>query len=158
METGLNIRKAETLEDYQLAKTLFQEYADSLYYTLDTKGFQEEVASLPGNYAPPGGFILLAFLGEEPAGCVALERLEKNICEMKRMYVRPGYRKKGVGRSLAERSLEEARKMGYKKMWLDMVESMKNALGLYQSLGFVKIKPFRNVKLAGAVFLELDLE
>ncbi len=154
----LKIKKAEEEKDFEQAKTLFKEYADSLSYTLDIQGFQKEVENLPGEYAPPDGFILLAFVEDQLAGCVALKKLNEETCEMLRMFVRPDFRQKGVGRAMAEKTIEEARKIGYKKMWLDMVESMKNALGLYQSLGFSKIKPFREISRGNAVFMELNLE
>lgn len=157
-DLDLRIKKAEEEKEYEEARTLFKEYAESLSYTLDIHGFQKEMENLPGEYAPPEGFILLAYIEDQLAGCVALKKLNEETCEMLRMFVRPKFRQRGVGRAMAERTIEEARKIGYKKMWLDMVESMKNALGLYQSMGFAKIKPFREVSRGNAVFMELNLE
>lgn len=158
MNLNFNIIKAEKKEHYETVKKLFNEYADSLVYPPDTQEFQNEINNLPGEYAPPEGFILLAFVGEKAVGCVALAKLDEETCEMKRMYVRVPYRQKGAGRALAEKTIEEARIIGYKKMWLDMMDSMRYALGLYESMGFVKIKPFRDVTLSGEVFMELNLE
>ncbi|PKM79338.1 MAG: GNAT family N-acetyltransferase [Firmicutes bacterium HGW-Firmicutes-13] len=158
MNLDLKIIKAEQKEHYELVRNLFKEYAEDLAYTLDIQGFQKEIETLPGEYAAPKGFILLAFVEKKAIGCVALTKLDEEICEMKRMYVRPEFRQKGVGRALAEKTIEGARAIGYKKMWLDMLDSMKYALGLYESMGFVKIKPFRDVSLGGAVFMELNLE
>lgn len=158
IDPELKMEKAEGDKDYEKAKTLFKEYAESLSYTLDIHGFQKEIENLPGEYAPPDGFILLAYIKDDLAGCVALKRLKEDTCEMLRMFVRPDFRQRGIGRAMAEKTIDEARKIGYKKMWLDMVESMKHALGLYQSMGFVKIKPFREKSRGNAVFLELDLE
>jgi putative acetyltransferase len=141
----------------EAARELFREYAAWLGVDLDFQGFPEEVDSLPGNYAPPLGRLLLAWEGDEAAGCVALRPLEPGICEMKRLYVRPAYRHSGLGHRLAERIVQEARDAGYGKMRLDTLVTMARARAIYQSLGFRPISPYRPNPIEGAVFLELTL-
>jgi putative acetyltransferase len=140
-----------------VARELLQEYAASLGFNLEFQGFSEELATLPGSYAPPLGRLLLAWVGEEAAGCVALRPIEPGICEMKRLYVRPAFRGAGLGRRLAERVVREARDAGYGKMRLDTLPAMAGARALYQALGFRPIPPYRPNPIDGAVFLELTL-
>jgi GNAT superfamily N-acetyltransferase len=151
-----NIRylKAEKDEHLEAVKELFLEYARSLEFSLGFQDFEEEIAAMPGHYAPPDGCILLAFYRDKPAGCVAVRKLDKGICEMKRLYVRPEYRGKGMGKTLSERIIEEARKLGYNKMRLDTLESMKEANSIYRKLGFHDIQPYRYNPFEQAVFLE----
>jgi len=121
------------------------------------QGFEHEVAGLPGAYAPPRGRLLLALDGAVPAGCVALRPLAAATCEMKRLYVRPAARGRRVGRLLAETVLREARGIGYARMRLDTMPSMKEAIALYRSLGFLEIAPYCENPVAGALFMELSL-
>ncbi len=148
---------ARTKEDFSRAKALFEEYASSLQFDLGFQNFEEELVGLPGEYAPPQGRLLLAWVRDQVAGCVALRRIDHGICEMKRLYVRPSFRRLGVGRVLALAIIQEARKIGYSGMRLDTVPSMKDAQVLYESLGFQKIPPYCHNPVPGAVFLELNL-
>ena len=138
------------------ARQLFKEYEASLGIELTFQGFQQEVADLPGAYAPPAGRLFLA-TGAEPAGCVALRPLEGGICEMKRLYVRPTARGARLGRRLAETVIREARAIGYAHMRLDTLPSMKEAFALYQTLGFREIAPYYATPIVGTRFMELGL-
>jgi ribosomal protein S18 acetylase RimI-like enzyme len=153
----LEIYKASTDKDIETAKILFVEYADSLGFDLAFQDFDKELANLPGQYCPPRGCLLLAEYKNQPAGCVALRPLSDEICEMKRLYVRPQFRDLGIGRALADTIIEKARKIGYTLMRLDTVPTMKTARALYQSLGFKQINPYRYNPIEGAGFMELKL-
>jgi GNAT superfamily N-acetyltransferase len=139
-------------------RTLFQEYAGSLGFDLCFQNFERELAELPGPYAPPSGCLLLAMVEDEPAGCVALKRLSDDVCEMKRLYVSSRHRGTGLGRTLAEQILHEARRLGYQAIRLDTVTSvMGSAVSLYRSLGFRDIAAYCFNPVPGALFLELRL-
>ena len=154
---GLTLTHALTPEDLQNVRLLFEEYAASLGFDLGFQGFAEELAGLPGGYAPPRGRLLLAFVDGRLAGCVALRELEDGACEMKRLYVRPGFRDLRIGRVLAETVIAEAREIGYARMRLDTVPSMGRAQALYRSLGFREIPAYRYNPVPGTEYLELDL-
>lgn len=153
----LKINEVKTTEHGEIARTLFREYADSLGFDLYFQNFEQELAELPGHYAPPGGRLYLAFDGKRPAGCIALRKLSDDDCEMKRFYVCPLFRGKGVGKRLATLLINEAREIGYKRMLLDTVPSMKRAMVLYSALGFKPIPPYRQNPVPGASFMELPL-
>jgi putative acetyltransferase len=138
-------------------RALFEEYAASLNFDLCFQGFNEELANLPGNYAPPEGRLLLALHSVEPAGCVALQKLEEGTCEMKRLYVKPRFRGLGIGITLAETIISEAREIGYKRMCLDTVVSMREAQLIYQSMGFKDVEPYRYNPICDTRFMELTL-
>jgi putative acetyltransferase len=154
----LTIAEAGQAGDIATARRLFEEYAASLGVDLCFQGFEEELATLPGSYAPPDGRLLLARHGNEIAGCVALRRLEQEVCEMKRLYVRPAFRARGVGRMLVEAVIREARITGYRRMRLDTLPTMGSALALYRQLGFGEIPPYRSNPVEGTLFLELQLD
>lgn len=139
------------------ARRLFEEYATSLGIGVCLQGFDQELATLPGRYAPPEGRLLLAVKADEAAGCVALRALEPGVCEMKRLFVRPAYRGLGVGGLLVDQVIREAKSVGYDRILLDTLPSMTSALALYRRLGFREIAPYRNSPLPGAVYLELEL-
>ena len=140
------------------AKELFLEYAGSLGFSLCFQSFDEELKNLPGAYRPPDGRLLLARYAGQPAGCVALRKLEDNICEMKRLYVRPGYRGKRLGKLLVDGVIAEARAIGYQRMRLDTIaSSMKDAIELYRRTGFHEIPPYRPNPIEGALYMELLL-
>jgi len=146
--------------DAEIAQTrdLFLEYAESLGFSLCFQNFDQELAGLPGDYASPHGRLLLAEYDGQLAGCVALHKLEPEICEMKRLYLRTRFRGKGLGRALAETIIAEARAIGYRRMRLDTVEPvMKDAVVMYRRLGFNEIPPYRANPIEGAVYMELQL-
>jgi ribosomal protein S18 acetylase RimI-like enzyme len=153
----VEIRPASSPDDLARARELFREYAASLPFDLSFQDFERELASLPGNYAPPAGALLLASEGGEAAGCVALRPLAPGICEMKRLYVRPGHRGSGLGRRLVDAILREGRALGYARMRLDTVPGMDAAIALYRARGFREIEPYRPNPIPGALFLEADL-
>jgi putative acetyltransferase len=155
---GFDVRQAESAEQIASIRELFQEYAQSLGFSLCFQNFDKELAGLPGDYAPPEGRLLLATHEGAPAGCVALHKLDHEICEMKRLYVRPQFCGKGLGRSLAERIIAEGQRAGYKQLRLDTVEpKMQAAVAMYRQLGFREIAPYRENPIAGALYMELKI-
>jgi putative acetyltransferase len=155
---GLIIRDAGTAADLELVRTLFLEYAQALGFSLCFQNFDQELAGLPGKYARPDGRLLLAAHDGRAAGCVGLRPLEDRICEMKRLYVRPAFRGKSIGRLLAERVISVARGIGYTRMRLDTVAgTMADAVALYRRFGFVEIPPYCANPVAGALYMELSL-
>ena len=157
-ESALKIVQAETAELVAAVRELFLEYAQSLNFSLCFQSFEQELAGLPGDYAPPSGRLLLAEFNDRRAGCVALHRLGDGICEMKRLYVRPEFRGHKIGRRLAEAVITEARAAGYERMRLDTVAPlMREAVQLYRELGFCEIPPYRPNPIQGALYMELAL-
>jgi len=152
----------------ELVRELFVEYARSLGFSLCFQGFDQELAALPGEYAPPTGRLLLASVepeGSGPvpaletvAGCVALRWLGEGTCEMKRLYVRPAFRGRGIGRDLAAAAIAAAREMGYRRMRLDTIPAqMAAAVALYRELGFRDIPAYYENPIPGALCMELEL-
>jgi putative acetyltransferase len=154
----LTLKQAESPAQIAQARELFLEYAESLGFSLCFQSFDQELSGLPGDYAPPDGRLLVAEYRGQLAGCVALHRLESEVCEMKRLYLRPQLRGRGVGRALAETAIAEARAIGYRKMRLDTVAPvMPTAVAMYRRLGFVEIEPYCLNPIAGALYMELAL-
>ncbi len=153
----IEIIQASSPELIGQARSLFQEYADYLGIDLCFQDFQEELAGLPGGYAPPDGRLFLALDDGELAGCIALHAHTPGVAEMKRLYVKPGHRGKHVGRLLAQRAIDDARKIGYTSMKLDTLKTLEEAYTLYQSLGFKECAPYRYNPIEGVVYMELNL-
>jgi putative acetyltransferase len=150
--------QAETPTQIAQARELFLEYAQSLGFSLCFQNFDQELANLPGDYAPPHGRLLLAEYQSQLAGCVALHQLSTDTCEMKRLYLRSQFRGRRLGRVLADRIIAEARHIGYQRMRLDTVEPvMKDAVAMYRKIGFREIEPYCTNPLPGALYMELDL-
>ena len=154
----IKVVPADSGESLTLVRELFAEYADYLGIDLSFQDFDWELEGLPGDYAPPQGRLFLAFWGEEVAGMVALRSFGEGICEMKRLYVRPRFRGRGIGRTLAEAVIEEGRKIGYQRMRLDTLPTMDVATALYLSLGFREVPPYRHNPIARVRFFELGLK
>jgi putative acetyltransferase len=154
----LQTSQAESPNQIAVVRELFLEYAQSLGFSLCFQNFDQELANLPGDYAPPEGCLLLAMQDGQPAGCVALHKLDDEYCEMKRLYVRPQFRGHGLGLTLAERVIADARQIGYKYLRLDTVEPvMQAAVAMYRRLGFREIAPYRPNPIEGALYMELQL-
>jgi putative acetyltransferase len=155
---AFDFQRAESTDQIAAIRELFLEYAQSLGFNLCFQSFDQELAGLPGDYDPPDGMLVLATNNGQPAGCVALHKLAPEICEMKRLYVRPQFRGKGLGRELAAKIIAESRQLGYKKLRLDTVEPfMKTAVAMYRTLGFREIPPYRQNPIEGALYMELQL-
>ena len=153
-----SLTQAETREDIATARGLFEEYQAGLGISLCFQNFDHELATLPGDYAPPSGRLLIARDGDEVAGCIALRKITDEICEMKRLYLRPEYRGKGLGRVLVDAILSEAREIGYRRMRLDTLPGrMDQAISLYRSIGFKEVAPYYNNPAPETLYMELTL-
>ena len=150
-----------TPEELNALRQIFREYANSLHVDLRFQSFEAELTELPGEYAPPRGALLMALVDEELAGCCALRPVDgvdyANASEMKRLYIRPAFRGCGIGRQLAEATLDCARKAGYGHVLLDTLNEMETARALYQELGFHEIPPYYHNPIEGAHYLKIDL-
>ena len=154
----LNIIQADTAEQIEAVRLLFREYEAWHGFDLCFQDYETELAELPGKYAQPHGRLLLAYSDESLAGCVAMRKLEDGICEMKRLFVRSGFRGERIGVKLIEKLIADALEIGYKKMRLDTFPSiMAKAVKLYESHGFVPIAPYYENPHDGVLFMELDL-
>ncbi len=157
----IELRGASTADDLASAAMLFREYAASLAVDLCFQDFDAELAGLPGEYTPPAGQLLLAYVDGRLAGCGAIRILADadyaNACEMKRVFVRPAFRGCGLGRALAQRLLDEGRRAGYSAMLLDTLDDMEAARELYSSLGYEEIPPYYFNPIPGAHYLKADL-
>jgi putative acetyltransferase len=153
----MKICQAVAPQQITLCRALFEEYAAWLGINLSFQNFSAELASLPGIYAPSGGRLLHALEGNTALGCVALRPLEADVCEMKRLFVRPEFRGQSLGRQLAENIDKEAHAIGYAKIRLDTLPSMQAAIRLYEALGFVRCGAYYETPLADTIFMELQL-
>ena len=151
-----------TAAQLQSVRDIFSEYASTLSVDLDFQDFSHELATLPGDYAPPRGALLLALVDGAVAGCCALRPMDSsdypNASEMKRLYVRKAFRGFGLGRQLAEAILDEARRAGYSCVLLDTLDDMEAARALYEELGFEEIPPYYHNPHAGAHYLKVELD
>jgi putative acetyltransferase len=153
----MNIAPANTPAEIEEVRQLFREYAAELDVDLCFQGFEEELAGLPGKYAPPKGSLLIASAEDQIAGCVAIRPLVEGECEMKRLFVRPSARNSGVGRKLACKIISVARELGYIAMRLDTLDRLTEAMRLYEDLGFRRTGPYYENPLPGVVYWELRL-
>lgn len=154
----ITIRTAVSPDDIETIRALFTEYQQWLNVSLCFQGFDKELATLPGKYAPPSGRLYLALSDGEVCGCIALRPMEEaGVCEMKRLYVREPFRGQGIGRMLTERVVTDAREIGYTAMRLDTLKQMESARGLYRQLGFTDIPPYYRNPIDDVVYLELSL-
>ncbi len=151
------IAEAKTKSQISSAEKLIREYAASLGIDLSFENFEQEMADFPRAYTRPGGRLLIAIEGGHAVGVVGVRRLSAKMCEMKRMYVRPGSRGRGIGRLLARRAIKAAQDAGYNRMRLDTLSRLKEAVSLYRSLGFEKIEPYRFNPHRGVLYMELNL-
>jgi len=153
----INYKTAETQKDYEDAKVLFLEYADSLNFNLCFQNFQKEIEDLRAMYSAPYGCIILSCEDEKPFGCVAVRKFEDSVSEMKRLYIPKTHRGRGIGRELTERIITKAKELGYKKMRLDTLETMMEAISLYKSMGFYEIEKYRDNPIKEVVYMEKKL-
>ena len=158
----IQVTDATSQEALHHARRLFRsyvaEFADSIAETLGFQGFESELSGLPGRYAPPSGCLLLAMEGDRPAGCVAMRDLSGGTCEMKRLYVAPEYRGRGLGRLLVEGVVGRAERAGYRRMMLDTVPEMAGAIALYRQHGFVETTRYWDNPIEETIYLEKVLD
>ena len=158
MPEPLSIIEVESEDQINTVRRLFEEYAAGIGISLCFQNFDQELATLPGKYAPPSGCLLLAYVDEELAGCIALRAMSDSRCEMKRLFVRPAFRGTGLGRVLVEALINKARAIGYKSMLLDTLPGrMDSAIALYKKIGFEEIAPYYENPVENAKFMELKL-
>lgn len=156
-QRDFQIQPATTDAEMSLTRELFAEYAAGLGVDLCFQNFSQELATLPGAYSAPDGCILLARVNNEPAGCVAVRKIGEGVCEMKRLYVRPEFHGRGIGRALAEAVIADARERGYAQMRLDTLPTMRAAVALYRSLGFGERDAYYHNPTPNVIYFELSL-
>lgn len=154
----LRLIHATKEDEYEQARELFLEYVDSLGVDLSFQNIAIELQNIPGEYAPLDGCILLALDNEQPAGCVALRKIDEQVCEMKRLYVKPEWKGRGVGKKLALAIIDEAKFRGYSFIRLDTLPTMEQAIQLYRSLEFYPIEPYRFNPIEGTLYMEKQLK
>ena len=153
----MQIVPAHDADHLPTVRGLFEEYAAGMGLNFCFQGFTEELASLPGKYAPPDGRLLLAECDGQPVACVAMRKIADGICEMKRLYVRPSFQRRGIGRALTVAVIDEARRAGHRAMKLDTLASMRPAVTLYESLGFRRTTAYYENPLPDVLYFELQL-
>jgi ribosomal protein S18 acetylase RimI-like enzyme len=154
----VEIIEANTEQDILTARALFKEYTDSLGVDLTFQNYEQEVARLETIYGPPAGSLLLARYNGLFVGCVGLKKLDDLTCEMKRLYIKPETRGKGLGKALCEKIIKRGKELGYKRMRLDTLPSMTAAQVLYMKFGFREIEPYYDNPIPGTRYMELGLE
>jgi putative acetyltransferase len=153
----IRITEARWPDDRAIVEKLFREYVASLAEDISFQNVDDELAGLPGKYARPGGVVLIARDADEAAAAIAYRMVEPGVCEMKRLYVRPAFRGRGLGRELAIELIEHARSQGYRTMLLDTLASMSSARALYRDLGFAPVAPYYDNPLPGVMYMALEL-
>jgi len=138
-------------------ETLFREYHKMLGVDLCFQNYEEELANLPGKYTLPDGRLYVIYLEEKLAGCIALRRFDSTRCEMKRLFVRPQFRGLKLGQILAERIIQDAKKIGYEAMVLDTLASLESAVYMYRKMGFEEVEPYYDNPLKDVIYFELKL-
>ncbi len=153
------VHQATSPTAIEAARGLFREYEAWLGFDLCFQSFQRELDGLPGDYAPPGGALFLAApaAGEEPVGCAGIRRLGPETVELKRLFVRPAWHGRGLGKQLLTAAIDEAVALGYQRMWLDTVPQLTTAIDLYRRWGFREIPPYNSSPIPGALYFELSL-
>lgn len=157
MNIIIQYKNAKSRQDIAKIKELFLEYAQSLSFNLCFQNFEHELESLPGDYSEPDGCLILVNYNDTPAASIALHRFDSTSAEMKRLYVRPQYRGMSIARRLCNEVIDFARKRGYQSIKLDTIDTMIEAIALYESLGFREIDPYRFNPCSGARYFELEL-
>lgn len=148
---------ATTPADFATGKQLFLEYAESLGFSICFQNFEQELADIQVQYGAPNGCLLLVLNGETTVGCAGVRRWNDDIAELKRMYLKPETRGKGMGRELLQTALEHARQLGYRNIRLDTLPTMKAAIAIYRESGFTDIPAYRENPIEGAIYLEKQL-
>ena len=154
-----DLKEATTKEEFEIAKQLFEAYAKELKLDLSFQNFSQELKEIDLQYTKPQGGLFIAYdKNEKPVGCFGVREINDSICELKRMFIKMEYRGRGLGRAMMRKAIENAMYLGYQKMRLDTLASMKEAIGLYMSFGFYEIPAYRYNPIEGARYFEIDLE
>lgn len=157
MESGIQLIKAASRQEFEDGKTLFQQYAQSLHFDLGFQQFDKELDTIATKYNAPEGALILAYVNGKPIACIAVRQLEDQVAELKRMYVNPAWRGHQLGQRLLAAALTEAKKLRYRSIRLDTVPEMQSAIKLYHAFGFVVIDPYRYNPMPGAIYMEKTL-
>ncbi|WP_422859989.1 GNAT family N-acetyltransferase [Flagellimonas sp. S174] len=150
-------KKASTKEEYKLGQSLFSKYAEDIGIDLSFQDFEKELKQLEKQYGAPEGSLFLIFEDATPIGCFAIRKLEPEICELKRMFLEKQHRGKGIGKQMMGEALREARHLGYSKIRLDSIKSMRSAIAVYTAFGFKEIESYRHNPFDDAIYFEKTL-